>query len=234
MRTLIFFSIFFFTLLEIYGLGVSVVRGRGGSAPRRQHPSSAVHLTASGCSGTSCPIHHTAIKTRNITLAIQFYGLLDFELKTKFRAGPARAAWLEQTGTSPTSTILELIEVPSHMLNEPEGMKRRALDLLQRQDLLGVNHFALNVSASIKEKGLASLSDWLDVLNEKSLKEFGKTLRIALKPQQQLIGSSVYELAFLYDADGALVELLHKQKELPQAIASGWEPWDGQGFSGAE
>jgi catechol 2,3-dioxygenase-like lactoylglutathione lyase family enzyme len=173
-------------------------------------------------------VHHTAIKTRNITLAIQFYSLLGFEPTTKFTAGPAKAAWVEQTGAS--NSRLELIEVPSYMLNEPEGMKRRAFDLLQRQEFLGYNHLALDVSASIHQKGLANLTEWLDVLNEKSLEIFDKTLKVALQPEQKLIGSSVYEIAFLYDADGALVELLHKQTDLAQKIDSGWEPWDGKGF----
>ena len=176
---------------------------------------------------SSLPVHHTAIKTRNITLAIQFYGLLDFEVTTRFRAGPAKAAWLEQQGTASTVTRLELIEVPSHILNEAEGQRCRAIDFMQRQDLLGMNHFALDVTGSIKSQALESLSEWMDKLNEKSLKEFGKNLRIALSPRQQMIGRSVYELAFLYDADGALVELLNKQNDLPQEIDSGWEPVGG-------
>ena len=52
-------------------------------------------------------------------------------------------------------------------------------------------------------------------------------MRIALAPRKQMIGRSVYELAFLYDADGALVELLNKQNDLPQEIDSGWEPLGG-------
>jgi catechol 2,3-dioxygenase-like lactoylglutathione lyase family enzyme len=175
-------------------------------------------------------LHHTALKTRNITLAIQFYSLLGFEPTTKFRAGPARAAWLEQPGT--LSSRLELIEVPSWMLNEPEGMKRKAPDLMQRQDMLGQNHFALDVSQSMKEQGMFTLSEWVAMLHEKSLHMFGKKLRVALAPQQQILGNAVYELAFLFDADGALVELLHKQNDLPQRIDSGWEPWDGKGFVG--
>lgn len=182
-------------------------------------------------SATPLLLHHTALKTRNITLAIQFYSLLGFEPTTKFRAGPARAAWLEQPGI--LNSRLELIEVPSWMLNEPEGMKRRAPDLTQRQDMLGQNHFALDVSQSMKEQDMSSLSEWVDMLNAKSLHMFGKALRIALAPQQQIIGNAgVYELAFLFDADGALVELLHKQNDLPQRIDPGWEPWDGQGFVG--
>jgi catechol 2,3-dioxygenase-like lactoylglutathione lyase family enzyme len=169
-------------------------------------------------------LHHTAIKTRNITLAIQFYSLLGFDVTTKFRAGPAKAAWLEHKGSK--NSRLELIEVPSYMLNEPEGMKKRALDLAQLQDFLGINHMALDVSNSMREFGLSTLSEWIDALNIKSLETFGKTLRIALGPQQQIIDSSVYELAFIYDADGSLIELLRKGKDLPQQVDDGWEPWD--------
>ena len=177
-------------------------------------------------------VHHTAIKTRNITLAMQFYSLLGFEPTRKFRAGPARAAWLEQRGAS--NGRLELIEVPSYMLNEPEGMKRSAFDLMQQQELLGYNHLALDVTASMRKQEFATLSEWLEGLNDKSLEVFGKTLRIALEPQQQLIGNSSFELAFIYDADGVLLELLRKEKDLPQEIDSGWEPWDGQGFVGLQ
>jgi catechol 2,3-dioxygenase-like lactoylglutathione lyase family enzyme len=180
----------------------------------------------------SLSLHHTAIKTRNITIAIQFYGLLGFEPSVKFRAGPARAAWLEQSSSPGSGGRLELIEVPTYMLNEPEGMKRRAFDLIQRQELLGQNHLALNVTPSMQSMGFESLAEWIDSLNQRSLATFGKTLRIAVEPRQQLIGREVYELAFLYDADGALVELLHKQKDLRQEISSGWEPWDGQDFIG--
>ncbi|KAL3928009.1 MAG: hypothetical protein SGBAC_012838 [Bacillariaceae sp.] len=182
--------------------------------------------TPADTSSSSLSMHHTAIKTRNITLAIQFYGLLGYEVTTKFRAGPAKAAWLEHTPAS-TGTRLELIEVPSHILNEPEGQRSRAIDFMQRQDLLGMNHFALDVTGSIKSQGLESLAEWMKKLNKKSLIEFGKNLRIALSPRQQMIGRSVYELAFLYDADGALVELLNKQTDLPQEIDSGWEPLGG-------
>jgi hypothetical protein len=35
------------------------------------------------------------------------------------------------------------------MLNEPEGMKRRAVDLTKREELLGLNHFALDVTHNI-------------------------------------------------------------------------------------
>lgn len=198
-------------------------------------------------------IHHTAIKTRNITLAMEFYSLLGFQVTTKFRAGPARAAWLElgsstDADTTGSSCRLELIEVPSFVLDEPDGMRRRAYDLMDRQDLLGHNHLALDVTQQISEAAsnwthddngstrgddlnqVTDLASWLQALNQTSIKTSNRMLRVALEPQQQIIGQGVFELAFLYDADGALIELLNKQSELVQPMASGWERWNGLDF----
>ena len=173
-------------------------------------------------------IHHTAMKTRNIETCLEFYSLLGFRVDTKFRAGSERAAWLSCCGTSGGGggVRLEVVEIPGHILKEPEGMKRRALDLLQSPELLGWNHMALDVTESLQEQQLTKLQDWLEILNQQSIQTFGKTLRIAVPPRQQIIGTSVYELAFLYDADGGLVEVLHKQGELEQSLGDGWAPWD--------
>jgi hypothetical protein len=93
---------------------------------------------------------------------------------------------------------LELIEVPSYMLNEPEGRTIRAVDLMKRPELLGYNHIALDVTDAVSrlsiEKKNTSLADWMHHLNERSVKLFGKTIRVALEPRQQMIGSAVYEL----------------------------------------
>ena len=81
----------------------------------------------------------------------------------------------------------------------------------------------------------------MDALDDRSRQQFNKTMRLALPPFQQRIGSSVYELAFVYDADGCLVEFLHCVTEGESAaavsadgvdddMASGWKPWDGKGF----
>lgn len=172
--------------------------------------------------------HHMAVKTRNITVAIQFYSLLGFQVSSKFRAGPARAAWLTQP-ESPSSR-LELIEVPSYLLNEPDGMKRRAMNFMERQELLGWNHLALDVTESLQSKGFSQLSEWMQDLNATSIERFDKGLRVALEPRQQIIGNEVYELAFLFDADGALVEFVHRQSSVEQEMTSGWEVWDGKGF----
>jgi hypothetical protein len=177
--------------------------------------------------------HHTAIKTRNITMAISFYSLFGYEVECRFRTGPARAAWMRFPVDH--SARLELIEVPSYMLQQ----QPRALNLLVRPDVLGYNHLALDVSAQIQKESesnpntnSSSLSSWIQGLNQTSVSLFNKTLRTAVyPPQQQIIGSNVYEIAFLFDADGCLIELLHNSNSLPQPVSSGWEPWNGTGFA---
>eukprot|EP00536_Pseudo-nitzschia_multiseries_P017381 jgi/Psemu1/248115/estExt_Genewise1.C_15220012 len=117
-------------------------------------------------------------------------------------------------------------------------MKRRALDLFENQEYLGQNHFALDVTKSIIESNISGspsstnqtflLSAWMETLNEKSLGLFRKTLRVALEAEQFMVGNTVYERAFIYDADGALIELLNKAAELPQYIdpMAGWERYE--------
>ena len=168
---------------------------------------------------TATPYHHTAIRTRDIELAISFYSLLDFEVETKFLAGNVRAAWLQQKNQG---VRIELIEVPSSMLNEPEGARRRAVDLIQRSDVLGLNHYAIDVTSSMKSKGMKRLQEWIDQINVRSKEKFGKTLRIALEPEEQMIGQFLYQLAFIYDADGAIIELLYQQRRFKQEMISGW------------
>lgn len=186
-----------------------------------------------------------AIKTRNIENAIKFYSLLGFDVESKFVAGPARAAWLLHGSSASTgqASRIELIEVPGYMLDEPEGKVKRAIDLTRREELLGLNHLALDVTGCIprpdndggaSEGGTAcalyQLQEWMDDLNAHSIEKFGKSLRVALSPTKRIIGMEVYEMAFLYDADGALVELLNHSGTLQQEVGSGWEPWDGKGF----
>lgn len=215
-----------FCLFEGIGLGTSFqtqcsVRVRGRETYIGFSPESAGCYT--GDLGQP-KIHHTALRTRNITDAINFYSLFGFEVEVKFLAGPSRAAWLRQED----GIRLELIEIPAYVLQEPEGMKRRALDSMKRPEILGWNHVALDVTTLVQEKKMEQLSDWIDLLNETSVARFGKSLRVALESQQKIIGSGVFELSYIYDADGALVEFLHHQTDLEQEVASGWEPWDGR------
>ena len=206
--------------------------------------------------------HHTAIKTRNITNAINFYSLLGFQVESKFVSGQARAAWLihnnsvgeplamqQQSKSNLSQCRIELIEVPSYMLNEPEGTQKRAINLLERPALLGLNHVALDVTRCIDFRSntynsidddtstklssscdLYNLQEWIDDLNTLSIQKFGKSLRVAVSPTKRIVGREVYEMAFVYDTDGSLVELLNHSGTLEQEMDDGWIPWDGQGF----
>mmetsp|Transcript_14033 Transcript_14033/g.18290 ORF Transcript_14033/g.18290 Transcript_14033/m.18290 type:complete len:130 (+) Transcript_14033:618-1007(+) len=123
------------------------------------------------------------------------------------------------------------------MLQEEPGTRKRALDLMKRPEFLGWNHVALDVTDQVvsmneQDPNNGTLYGYMQLLNATSWDTFGRTLPVALEPQQKMIGNEVYELGFLYDADGCLIELLHKQAELSQQINSGWEPWDGTGFVG--
>lgn len=131
------------------------------------------------------------------------------------------------------------------MLEEPDGMQKKAIDLTKRVDLLGLNHLALDVTnciprsddnddAAVSADGnaceLYQLREWMDDLNALSIEEFGKSLRVAMSPSKRIIGREVYEMAFLFDADGTLVELMNHSGTLQQELADGWVPWDGRGF----
>jgi catechol 2,3-dioxygenase-like lactoylglutathione lyase family enzyme len=199
-------------------------------------------------------VHHAALQTPNITRSIQFYGLFGFEEVCRFRAGPARAVWLDllpavnaggTTADPPPCCRLELIEVPAHLFLPPgsSGVNSqsqdsplpppppRALNVMGHPSYLGYHHLALDVTGQMLHES-DDLASWIDRVNETSVATFGKSIRVALRPRQQLIGRSVYELAFLYDDTGCLVELLNHVADLNQPVASGWEPWDGRGFVG--
>lgn len=134
-------------------------------------------------------------------------------------------------------TRIEIIEVPTNILNEEEGTRKRAIDLLQYEHLLGWNHLALDVTQHcILKKSEQQTQDqtepnyrleqWINDLNDKSVLQFGKTLR---KPtccgsvSEKLLGKNrVYEVAFIYDADGSLIELLNYRTTLKQDIDYEW------------
>jgi catechol 2,3-dioxygenase-like lactoylglutathione lyase family enzyme len=161
-------------------------------------------------------MHHVAIYTRNISVSTLFYSLLGWEEVVRFRAGPARAVWLQQD-----ESRLELIEIPSHLAPTTTSP---SLD-----NRVGYHHVALNVTAQVRALD-DNLQSYLDHLNATSRQRFNKTVRLAVPPRQQIIGCQVYELAFVYDPNDCLVELLHEQSRLAQPMADGWEPWSGQGF----
>ena len=200
--------------------------------------------------------HHMAIKTSNIEMSMAFYSLLDFYPIAKFRSGPARAAWLEHmpkgeasskgsldSGTGVNSAArIELIEIPEEILYEgideeerKQMPRKRALDRMANSAVLGWDHVCLDVTESVRamsvdgdnnEKLRSNLQDWIDALNSKSQSTFGKDLRVALEPRVKLFGREQYELAFIYDADGGLIELVNKLDGSESPVESSWNNED--------
>ena len=192
--------------------------------------------------------HHMAMKTSNIEMSIAFYSLLDFYPVAKFRSGPARAAWLEHQpyGSSigdkespdnnigSTTARIELIEVPKAILYE--GMdeearkqvpRKRALDRISNPAVLGWDHMCLDVTDSICAMSTKNLQGWIDALNSRSQSKFGKDLRVALQPRVKVFGKEKFELAFIYDADGGLIELVNSVSELSGSeMESSWDDDD--------
>ncbi|KAJ8600820.1 hypothetical protein CTAYLR_006422 [Chrysophaeum taylorii] len=162
--------------------------------------------------------------SRDVEAAMQFYTLLGLEEERRFRAGPAsatitslsstrsqaRAAWLLGSGLR-----LELIEVPA--VFDPQ---RRAADLLNDVTSLGLNHVALDVTNASARAD--SLGDFLQELNDDSERLFQRSLKLVLPPYQQMIGQDVFELAFVHDADGVLLELLRWQARIPNPMKPDW------------
>lgn len=221
--------------------------------------------------------HHVAIKVCNITNAINFYSLLGFTVETKFVTGPARAAWLIQDqrqqyteqedpvdnkhhqAAAQVGFRIELIEVPSYMLQQQQQRRHRAIDLMTHITLLGLNHLALDVTYNCiqqrqqqllgDEQAYYQLKEWIHDINTTSITTYNKTILhatpITTTPiTKRIIGRQVYEIAFIYDADGTIIELLCYCGDIipplnsnttttptaPTTMADGWEPWDGYGF----
>ena len=200
--------------------------------------------------------HHMAMKTSNIEMSIAFYSLLDFHPIAKFRSGPARAAWLKHMANGDTrsevgannsvrsnsAARIELIEIPDEMLYEgideearKQKPRKRALDRMANSAVLGWDHMCLDVSEAIRtmsedggndENLRGNLQGWIDALNFKSQSKFGKDVRVALEPRVKVIGREQYELAFIYDADGGLIELVNKLDNSTPPAESSWDDED--------
>lgn len=205
---------------------------------------------------SSMASHHAAVKTSNIEMALAFYSLLDYRPVARFRAGPARAAWLEHRPGSGAGEDkgeddredaslpppmgaggrLEVIEVPPDLIggtgSGAGGAAERSMaaDRMEHPALLGWDHICLDVTGCCGEEveGEGGLDRWLGRVGERSQRRFGKALRIALTPRVRLIGRERYEVAFLYDADGGLIELVRRLPwgEGETARESGWDDVD--------
>jgi catechol-2,3-dioxygenase len=140
-------------------------------------------------------MHHASIRTANIHLAIAFYEQLGFTVCERFTTGYTLACWLEGLGGR-----IELIEIP-----EPKP----APDAFGDEHYVGYYHLSFDLTDRTD-----NLATWLNELQTNWAKvaqnhsEQLRTLKILLKPTQQIIGDLVYEVAFIADCDGLPLEFI--------------------------
>jgi catechol 2,3-dioxygenase-like lactoylglutathione lyase family enzyme len=140
-------------------------------------------------------MHHASIRTADIHRAIAFYEQLGFTVQERFTTGYTLACWM--TGLAGR---IELIQIP-----EPKP----APDAFNDEHYVGYYHLSFDLTLLTTD-----LSTWLEKLQQKiaiaktTNPEQLQPLQVLLEPQQQMIGESVYEVAFIADADGLPLELI--------------------------
>jgi len=144
-------------------------------------------------------LHHTSIRTADIHRAIAFYEKLGFTVNERFTTGYTLACWLEGLGGR-----IELIQIP-----EPKP----APDAFSDEHYTGYYHLSFDITELSN-----NLPQWLENLQTR-FKEASQAnpeqiqpLKILLAPTQQMIGNSVYETAFIADADGLPLEIIRLMK----------------------
>ena len=140
-------------------------------------------------------MHHASIRTADIHQAIAFYEQLGFIVKERFTTGYTLACWMTGLGGR-----IELIQIP-----EPKP----AADAFDDEHYVGYYHLSFDLTDAT-----ADLSDWLEQLQQKietlRANEPDKLdpLKVLLKPEQQMIGDRIYEVAFIADTDGLPLEFI--------------------------
>lgn len=138
-------------------------------------------------------MHHASIRTADIHRAIAFYTLLGFSMEEQFTAGITLACWMTGLGGR-----IELLQVP-----EPQ----KTPDCFYDEHYTGYYHLSFDLTGLTE-----SLPYWLADLKQKFLaqpvSDGEMPLSVLLPPQQQMIGSRVYEVAFIADTDGLPLEFL--------------------------
>ncbi|MBW4422810.1 MAG: VOC family protein [Myxacorys californica WJT36-NPBG1] len=137
-------------------------------------------------------MHHVSIRTADIFRAIAFYEQLEFSVCERFTTGYTLACWMEGLGGR-----IELIQIP-----EPKP----APDAFGDEHYVGYYHSSFDLTQQTDD-----LTYWIENLRHK-LEAQSQSLKILLKPEQQMIGDRVYEVAFIADADGLPIEVLRRAK----------------------
>lgn len=140
-------------------------------------------------------MHHASIRTANIYRAIAFYEQLGFQVCERFTTGYTLACWLEGLDSR-----LELIEIPS---------PKPAPDAFADEHYVGYYHLSFDITEITPD-----LPSWLTDLKERFVvgaehnSQLLQPLVILLEPRQQQIGTYIYEVAFIADADGLPLEFI--------------------------
>jgi catechol 2,3-dioxygenase-like lactoylglutathione lyase family enzyme len=142
-------------------------------------------------------MHHVSIRTGNIHKAIAFYELLGFNVCDRFTTGYTLACWMEGL-----QGRIELIQIP-----QPHP----APDAFNDEHYVGYYHLSFDLTETVPD-----LTDWLASLQQRFTQahqeqiEQYQPLKILLHPEQQQIGNSVYEVAFIADIDNLPLEFIRK------------------------
>jgi catechol 2,3-dioxygenase-like lactoylglutathione lyase family enzyme len=135
-------------------------------------------------------LHHISIRTADIHRSIAFYECLGFEIIERFTTGYTLACWMAGLGGR-----IELIQIP-----EPKP----APDAFDDEHYVGYYHMSFDLS-----EATPNLTTWLSTLAAALQSANQPTPKILLDPAQQIIGTTVYEVAFIADPDGLPIEFIH-------------------------
>jgi catechol 2,3-dioxygenase-like lactoylglutathione lyase family enzyme len=140
-------------------------------------------------------MHHASIRTADIHRAIAFYEQLGFTVKERFTTGYTLACWMTGLGGR-----IELIQIPD---------PKPAPDAFNDEHYVGYYHLSFDLTNSTTD-----LSSWLQDLEQKiaiaitQVPQLVQPLKVLLEPEQQMIGDTVYEVAFIADPDGLPLEFI--------------------------
>ena len=140
-------------------------------------------------------MHHASIRTANIHRAIAFYELLGFVVNERFTTGYTLACWMEGLGGR-----IELIQIPQ---------PKPAPDAFGDEHYVGYYHLSFDLTQAVSD-----LPSWLERLKERLEQAAAdqpdqiQPLKVLLKPEQQMIGDRIYEVAFIADPDGLPLEFI--------------------------
>jgi catechol 2,3-dioxygenase-like lactoylglutathione lyase family enzyme len=136
-------------------------------------------------------MHHASIRTANIYRAIAFYEELGFTVCERFTTGYTLACWMEGLASR-----IELIEIPQ---------PKPAPDAFTDEHYVGYYHLSFDMTEITSD-----LPNWLLDLKQRLEKKQSllQPLVVLLEPTQQQIGSRIYEVTFIADADGLPLEFI--------------------------